>query len=176
MGHVLPFARSLPEFPTTAAALDAAEGIFLVALRWWLADTRQGNDPLPRLRRLMMHAGVPDVAHSVDYLMRVVARTARWQVDVRCAYCPSLSYDERRLLRAAALTQAGEIERAKAALRSSMLSALGAEFALGPLEGLGALLRDAGLVFPRRAPGFGRDPVDGGVKAWTPPLPAPSVH
>ncbi len=58
----------------------------------------------------MTHAGVPDVALSVDYLMRVVARTARWQLDVRC---PCLSRDERRLLQAAALAQAGEPSASK---------------------------------------------------------------
>ncbi|MCB4825382.1 hypothetical protein [Roseicella aerolata] len=176
MGQVLPLTLHLHEYPTATAALGAAESVFLDALRCWVAGMRQGSDPLVQLREHMTRAGVPDAANSVDYLMQVIARTARWQVDIRCAQCPYLSRDERRLLHAAALAQAGEVGRAEEVLRAGMLSTLGAEFAIGPLEGLGELLIGAGLVFPRRAPEVGRHPADAVFEAWAPTLPVTSVH
>jgi hypothetical protein len=96
---------------------------------------RQGEDPLPNLCEIMRAADAHDAAFSVDQLMAVVARTARRPVAIHCPRCPYLSIDEKHLLHAANLPQSGKSELAERAL----LSAHGAEFALGPLEGLGEL-------------------------------------
>ena len=167
MGKVLPFIpRRLAEYPWTTDALDPAECVLLVAIRWWVADIKEGNDPHPRLRRGMEIAGAPDAAYSVDHFMRVLARTARRQIDVFCPHCPRLSRDEQCLLHAASLLQTNEAPRAEAALRADMLTGEGAEFAVGPLEGLGELFAEADLRFRRRAPPADADVA--GIEAWVP--------
>jgi hypothetical protein len=172
MGRILPFApRFLPESPTGTEALDPAGSVFLLGLRWWVADMKQGHDPLVRLRQTMDIAGAPDAAYSVDYLMGVVLRTARRPIQIGCPRCPRLSRDERRLIHAASLAQAGETSQAEGALRAGMLSPSGAEFALGPLEGLGELMANAGLVFRRHAPPNEREPHSSEIEVWMPPVP-----
>lgn len=103
--------------------------------------------------------------------MRVIARTARRQIDVGCPRCSHLTRDECRLLHAASLAQSGETVRAEATLRAGMLSASGAEFALGPLEGLGDLFAGAGLVLRRRSLPDELESSGGNVAAWM-PIPA----
>jgi hypothetical protein len=103
-------------------------------------------------------AGVHDAAFSVDRLMAVFVRTARRPIAVRCPRCPGLSEDERHLLHAASLVQAGDRKMAERALRTALLSAQGAEFALGPLQGLGDLFAEAKLLFRRRRPPAADEP------------------
>jgi hypothetical protein len=61
-----------------------------------------------------------------------------------------LSDDEKHLLLAVSLTQAGDSDMAENVLRTTLLSAQGAELALGPLEGLSALFAKARLLLSRR--------------------------
>jgi len=154
-----------PGLPAATDALDAAESVLLISVRWWVADRVQGNDPLVRLRRALAAAGAPDAAYSVDGLMGVLARSTRRRIAIGCPRCPRLSDDERYLLHAAGLAQAGETGRAEETLRTSLLSAQGASFAMRPLEGLGELLMGAGLVFPHRAPPDGLAPLAEGFEA-----------
>jgi len=163
---------ALPGYPTAAEALDSAECVFLIALRWWVAEVKQGIDPLPRLHQGLSAAGAPDAAYSMDQFMRVIARTARRPIDVGCPRCPHLTHDEQRLLHAASLAQAGETARVEEVLRTSMLSPSGAEFALGPLEGLGELFAGVDLIFRLRSLSDDHDPIGGDVQAWMPPLSA----
>jgi hypothetical protein len=95
--------------------------------------------------------------------------------------CPHLSLDEKNLLRAASLAQADEGHVAEKVLRTTLLSAQGAEFAIGPLEGLGTLFAQARLFLTRRRlapqdqePGEDQEPSgDQGPRddrvAWMPP-------
>lgn len=163
MGQVIPFrARRVDR---TAGALQQADAAFLDATRRWAASFRARQDPLPGLRRHLHPLGAAEAAFSVNALMEIVARTLRRPIDIHCPGCSCLSPDERRLLDAAALAQAGDHERAERALRSALLSAQGAEFALGPLAGLGRLFARAGLMFAHRnfalarlRPGIGAAP------------------
>lgn len=150
MGEVIPFAVHTVAYPASTQDLDPAESVLLLAVRWWVADYREGNDPLPRLCEAMRIAGPYDAAFSVDSLMGVMARTARQVIDIHCPRCPNLSADEQQLLYAASLVQLGRGAMAERALRTALLSAAGAEFALGPLKGLGALFAEARLLFGRR--------------------------
>jgi hypothetical protein len=63
-----------------------------------------------------------------------------------------LSLDEQYLLVAASLAQTGAAKLAERTLHTALLSALGATFALGPLEGLGELFSRARLLLSRRTP------------------------
>lgn len=157
MGHIQLPAASYASTPQATADLWPSETLILTGLRDWLDAVRQGESPLPRLHRLMMEPGIPDAALSIDHLLRVIARSARWQVDIRCDRCPYLSRDEQRLLCAAAEAQAGLSARARATLQTGLLPRQGAEFALSSLEGLGRLMRSAGLILPRRFAGQGAD-------------------
>ncbi len=150
MSHVIAFPAA---YPSHSTALDRAEAVLLLAVRWWVADRRKGEDPLPRLCEALGSAGAHDAAFSVDRLMEVIARSAVRPVEVHCPRCPGLSRDECQLLHAAALVQAGHVEQAEQSLRNCLLSVAGAECAIGPLEGLGELFAAAKLrLRTRRRP------------------------
>jgi hypothetical protein len=176
MAHIIPFTPAPASYPNRTALLDAAERAFLIACRCWVSDFRRGDDPVPRLCQELGGAGARDAAFSIDALMAVVARTVRQPIAIHCPPCPHLSGDERHLLHAASLAQAGESMRAERALRTALLSASGAEFALGPLEGLGELFARARLLFSRRrSPAEALSPADA-IETWTPSMLTRTVH
>jgi hypothetical protein len=176
MGQVIPFTAAPPTYPGRTSLLDAAECALLIAIRWWAAAFRQGGDPMPRMRQDLEIAGARDAAFSVDGLMTVVARTVRQPIAVHCPRCPHLSDDEAHLLHAASLAQAGERDLAERALRTALLSAPGAEFALGPLEGLGELFAEARLLFTRRRSPTEQVSPPGAIEAWSPSIVDRIVH
>ena len=139
MGQVyrLPKLAPTEPYPDASGALDPPERTLLTAIRWWVTDHRQGDDPLPRLCRTLGSNNVHDAAFSVDQLMFVVARSAHRQVAIHCPRCPALSDDEKHLLSAASLAQGGRSDLAERTLRTALLTAQGAEFALGPAGGAG---------------------------------------
>lgn len=150
MGQVIHIVSPSTAYPDSTTGLEPAESVLLLAIRWWVADHRQGEDPLPRLCEALRIAGPHDAAFAVDRLMAVVGRTARQPVAIHCPRCPNVSGDEQYLLHASSLTQAGHGSLAERVLRSALLSSAGAEFALGPLEGLAELFAEARLLFRRR--------------------------
>ena len=176
MGQIILLPATTAAYPDAAADLDTAECVLLLAARWWVVDHRNGEDPLPRLCLAMDRAGAHDAAYAVDRLMSVVARSARRPITVHCPRCPGVSDDEKRLLNAASLAQCGRTDLAERALGAAMLAAHGAEFAIGPLEGLGELFAAADLVFRRRPPTLPDRTGSRVVDAWTPPMTSGSVH
>src|SRR5260221_14094231 len=92
---------------------------------------------MPRRQRGLEPAGVEEAAFSIDAVMAVIARSVLQPVAIHCPRCPHLSTDEKSLLHAASLVQAGDVALAEKALRGALLSAQGAEFALRPLQGPG---------------------------------------
>jgi hypothetical protein len=172
MGQIIRFAAPPHDYPTMATALDVAERLLLVAIRWWVAAFRRAEDPLPQLSADMAAAGVDDAALSVDALMAVLARTARRTIDIHCPRCPSLTEDEQRLLHATSLAQTGNAELAERVLLTALLTAQGAELALMPIEGLGHVFAMAGLFFRRRQPALD----DCSVEGWAPPALSSLLH
>ncbi|CAH2601951.1 conserved protein of unknown function [Rhodovastum atsumiense] len=148
MSMVIPLPA--PAYPATTDGLNAAESAFLLALRWWVADYRHRVDPMPRLREVMHCAGPRDAAICVDQLMTLIAHTARAPVGIQCPQCRHLTHDEKLLLHAASLVQAGDGGLAGRLLRIDLLPAAAATFALGVLAELAELFSDAGLGFRRR--------------------------
>jgi hypothetical protein len=173
-GQTSPPRRAGP-MPGNTNALHPAESVFLLAIRWWVADRARKEDPLPRLRKTLQVAGAGDAAFSVDHLMSTVARTARRPIEIRCPRRPCLSEDEQQLLQAASLAQADEQEQAARVLRTALLSAHGAEFALGPLMGLGCLFSQAKLMFRRRWWPVTDQQTAGQAPAWSPHT-STSIH
>jgi hypothetical protein len=172
MGQIIPFTATPPAYPARTGLLDAAERALLGAARWWAAPFRRGDDPMPHLCRDLEIAGACDAAFSVDRLMTFVARTVRQPIAV---HCPHLSADEAHLLHAATLAQAGERGLAERALCTALLSAPGAEFALGPLEALGELFAEARLLFTRRRPSAEAVPPVG-IETWSPSIAGAILH
>jgi hypothetical protein len=168
MGQIIAFPSPPTPYPDLAADLDKGEALLLIAIRWWGESFREGEDPIPCLLQGLETAGTADAAFSIDGLMSIVARVARRPVDIRCPRCPRLSDDEKNLLRAAGLAQNGDRDMAEKILRTSLLSAQAAEFALGPLEGLGELFAKARLFLSRRRfPGDDQAP-DDSRESWSP--------
>src|SRR5262245_25043838 len=150
MGQIICLDTRSAIYPDVTDALDFPETVLLRAIRGWVVAWRVGEDPMPGLAAAMRTAGVRDAAFSVDRVMAVLARTAREPVAIHCPRCPRLSHHEKCLLQAASLAQAGASDLAQRALRTALLSAAGAEFCLGPLEGLARLFAQAHLYFRRR--------------------------
>jgi hypothetical protein len=167
MARITPFILAPPGRPSRRATLDAAERAFLLAIRWWVAGIRHGEDPELRPGQQLHTAGARN-AFSVDALKAIVARFATLPVAIRCPQRPHPSPDETHLIHAAGQVRAGESAQAERALRTALLSASGAEFALDPLEGLSELFARTRLLFGRR-----RSPADA---LWTPSIPSPTVH
>lgn len=131
------------------ADLAKPEALFLLSMRWWVRCYARRESAVERLVMGMSRAGARDAGFSVDGLMAVVARTGQRPIDIRCPRCPELSDDEAVLLHAAWLAQEARSDLAERHLRTHLLTDAGAVFAIGPLEGLGALFLAAGLVFGR---------------------------
>jgi hypothetical protein len=175
MGQIIRLPVPSAGYPDTAAALEPAECTLLLAIRWWVVDFREREDPLPRLCQALDVAGAHDAAFAVDQLMAVCVRSARRPMAIHSPRCPGLSADEKHVLNAAYLMQTGESKMAERALRMALLSAQGAEFALGPLRGLGELFAEAKLLFRRLRP----DPIDGltdEVEAGISPARPETIH
>jgi hypothetical protein len=176
VGQVIRLPVRPPAYPDRSAELDPAECVLLIAVRWWVADHRVGVEPLPRLCQALDIAGAHDAAFSVDRLMAVVARSVRQSIVIQCPRGPRMSDDEKSLLHAASLAQAGDAQCAEKALHTVLLSAQGAEFALGPLKGIGELFAAARLLFRRRSPPLTGDVISGIVEPWSPPESSGTAH
>ena len=168
MGQLIEFPVVTAAYPSVVAKLERPECVLLAANRWWVTDHLRGSDPLPRLCRSMQTVGAHDAAFSIDQLMSVVARAVRRPITIHCPLCSTVSEDEKHLLHAASLAQAGPGDTAERALRTTLLSAQGAEFALGTLEGLGALFAQAGLLFRRRLAALRGPGQMDSIEAWAP--------
>jgi hypothetical protein len=153
MGQVV-LLPSVPVYPASTTFLDTAECAFLIAVRWWVSGYQGDEDPVPRLCRGLKIAGARDAAFTINEFMAVIASTAREPIAIHQPRCLDLSDDERQLLFAASLAQAGESAAAERALRASLVSPAGAESALEPLEVSVELFAQAGLIFSRRWPRF----------------------
>ena len=177
MGQLIAFPLPLAPYPDLAADLDTAERALLDAIRWWVESYREGDDPIPRLCQDLHAAGAPDAAFSIDGLMTVAAKTATHSVEIHCPHCPNLSSDEKHLLRAASLAQAAEGHLAEKALRTALLSAQGAKFAISSLESLSQMFLQARLFLSRRRPpaedrsypAAAEDQLTGDIRLLSPP-------
>ena len=62
MGQIIPLPVSPARYPDNSAALDPAERILLIAIRWWVDSCRRDEDPMPRLCQGLEAAGTCDAA------------------------------------------------------------------------------------------------------------------
>jgi hypothetical protein len=169
MGQVIEFPVSPTPYPDRADDLGFADSVLLFAVRKWVEAYRGGEDPVPRLRAGLATVGAQEAASAIDALMATVARAVRRPVDIHCPACPNVSRDEGHLLHAASLAQAGTGHLAETVLRTTLLSAEGAAFAAGSLQGLGELLTQAWLFLTRRESAIRGPEPDDGQQSRTPP-------
>jgi hypothetical protein len=169
MAQIIAFPTQPTPYPDETEDLGTADGLLLLAMRWWVEDYRANADPIPRLRTALHNAGAHNAAFPIDSLMTTVSRVARRTVDMHCPLCPNLSDDEKHLLCAASLVQANNAPSAEKALRAALLSADGARFAVEALEDLTQLFTKARLFFARRVPPVPRLDADDTRQAWSPP-------
>ena len=176
VGQIIQLLPSPAGYPDNSAALDPAEGLLLIAIRRWVLSYRRDEDPLPRLCQELEAAGACDAAYSINALMEIIARTGRQPINIHCPRCPHVSDDERHLLHAASLTQAGSDHLAEKALCTALLSAQGAAFALGPLQGLGQLFAEAGFFFRQRRSPVMEQRSATEIEPWSPSAPPATIH
>ena len=102
MGHILPFPRLAPPWPSEVEALEPAAALVLTAcIRPWVAAARRKQDPLPPVIEALEEAWAPHAAAlSAHALMHGIALQAHRMVEIGCPCCPELSTDEMLLLHA----------------------------------------------------------------------------
>ena len=57
MGQVIHIVTPSTTYPDSTTGLEPAESVLLLAIRWWVADHREGEDPLPQLCEALRVAG-----------------------------------------------------------------------------------------------------------------------
>jgi hypothetical protein len=150
MGQVIAFPAHPTPCPGRVADLGFAENVLLVAIRCWVEAYRGATIPSHAFAKGSRAPGLLMPRFSIDALVTIVARAVRRPVEVHCPGCPNVSDDEKRRLYAASLAQAGVSDFPDKVLRTTLLSAEGAAFAIGSLEGLGELFSHAWLFVTRR--------------------------
>lgn len=78
--------------------LRFAEQFTVWALRKWVAVMRTDGKDQGALRQAFAHARIGDAFVAFDYLMRIVAASAKRTIDVRCVGCSMVSLDETMVL------------------------------------------------------------------------------
>jgi hypothetical protein len=93
-----------------AMDLDSAELFVVATLRAWVAPHMRPGEQHPDWRELFRLAGVgmPGLL-AFDGLMSIICAQAQRLIDVHCCRCPSLSDDERAMLRLVGALQAEEL-------------------------------------------------------------------
>ena len=134
----------------TFEALEIPERLLIWGCRTWAACGQRQVCPLAELQDVFRRFGVVDAVASLDALLCATAQTAIRSIEVRCPRCPNLSDDEVCLLHAAAAAQHRDMESAREYLKRWLPGAV-ADWALGPVRGLGILFANGGLVLPVRA-------------------------
>jgi hypothetical protein len=162
MGQIITFPHQPTPYPDHAADLDMVKCVPPIAMRSRTDPHEAGEDPIPGLFSAPDTADAPDAAFSIDGLMMAAAQDATRQGDVRCVPCPRMPLDETLVLSSSDLARAGESRFAERALRTTLLSAQGADCAIGPLECPGALFIRARLYLARRrSPDYPAEPLNG---------------
>lgn len=137
------------EAAETFEALEVSERLLIVGCRTWVVRRSTRSCPLDELDQLFAGFGVLGAAAPLDVLLCAAARTAFRPIEVHCPRCRKLSDDETRLLCAVAVGQADDLAQASRQLAHWLPSAV-ADWACGPVCGLGLLFAQAGLVLPQR--------------------------
>ncbi|GGJ32642.1 hypothetical protein [Neoroseomonas lacus] len=153
MGHILPFPRLAPPWPSWVEGLDPAATLVLTAcIRPWVAAARRKDDPLPLVMAALEEAPAPKAAGlSAHALMHGIALQASRMVEIGCPTCPAITPDEMLLLHAVAEASLGADH--PALILGGMVHGSALVFLDPPLIGLARRLDAEGWHFrPRRVP------------------------
>jgi hypothetical protein len=135
---------------TLLAGLETAEMLLAVTLRLYALPWQEPDRDHPDWREGLQAGSLPPwTSLAFEALLRIVVAATRRPLDVRCLHCPSLGYDEGRLLQLIGLFQHRRNEEAAAVLESWLPTAA-CRLAVSPACGLAKGLRQADLVIPLR--------------------------
>lgn len=129
---------------STIHGLRQPERLILWAMRVWVVGARERICVDAVLRGSFTRAGAPGALAVLDNMMAQIAGGAARKVDISCVCHEQVSGDERRLLDAIALFQAGDTLETPLLLRSFLTPAAAASTA-GLIERLAAILSGARL-------------------------------
>lgn len=136
----------IPDAPGRLPGIPAAERLLLWGIRAWVVGVRRRIDADAAIVRTFAASGVAPAAPLIDPLMSVIACGATRRLTVDCVCHPHVSADERQLVQAAALHQAGRGFEACLLLRDA-LTASAARDAGAFLHGIGSRFLAARLRF-----------------------------
>jgi hypothetical protein len=147
MGQVITFPVHSTHDPECAAELATA-----VATGRWVEAYRRVQHIIPGLRQPLGTAGARHAALSLDCLMSIVAWAVRRPMRIHRARRPNVSCDKKQKPPAGGHAQHSDLQLVEKVLRTTLLSAEGAGFAVGLLEGTRALFARVRLFLARRVP------------------------
>jgi hypothetical protein len=131
----------------TPSQLDEAERLFIWGFRAMAQHQRLGWPTFDGIRTVYGNFQVEDAVGSVAAMLETFASTAHTAIELHVSGCSCVSDGESRLLKAMAITQAGDIDRSRRQFEQ-WLPELAADWIMEPARGLGRIFRTAGLLFP----------------------------
>ena len=158
--------------PLELPALSAPERLFIWGFR---AKARSGGavPTAADIQQVYDHFRVGDAVPSLESIIEIFACTAHTAIEVHCPTCPRMSDSEHGILRAIAAAQQDRVDVAREQF-ACWLPAVGADWALAPVQGLATIFRMAGLILPdRHVRSLGHDRTMA-MKSWlvgSPPVP-----
>ena len=98
--HICETEQTPPLHPGDVAfcELRFAEQFVVWSVRKWVEVMRSDDKDTAVLREAFLQAKVGDAYEAFDYLMRIVAASAKRTIDVRCVRCQEVSLDESMVL------------------------------------------------------------------------------
>ena len=129
---------------TVLRELNDPERLIAWAMRVWVVGAREKISADEVLRSSFARAGAPQALPVLDNMMAVVAAGAARRIDISCVCHDRLSPDERTILDAIALFQAGDTLETPLMLRS-FLTPEAAIAGAGMMRRLAAVMSGAGL-------------------------------
>jgi hypothetical protein len=135
-----PAAPRIPQFRD----FRFAEQFLIWSVRKWVDIMRTDEKDPAILREAFEQAKIGDVFDAFDYMMRVVAVSARRTLDVRCVQCKAVSLDETMALGMVEAGQRGDAVSAHMYL-DDWLPASAARIAYGPVVHVAEAMDRAGM-------------------------------
>lgn len=132
------------------AELGTAELLVVASLRLWALPFKDPEGDYPDWRAGFAAAGIEDEgAPAFDIMFRIVLRSTKRPLDVRCPCCAELGRDEAWLLQLASLLQRERLEEAALVL-AEWLPESALAMALLPAKGFADALSAGSLRIPLR--------------------------
>jgi len=124
--------------------LRFAEQFVVWSLHKWVEVMRGDDKDTVVLREAFLQASVGDAFEAFDYLMRIMAASAKRSIDVRCVRCREVSLDESMVLGMIEAGQQGDVVSAHMYLDDWVPTAA-ARIAFNPVSFVAEAMDRAGM-------------------------------